>query len=245
MPDGWTVSSIDVWGAVLAQRTDNGIELAHVTPSAAPPASTATPTSEPAPATSAASTAAGSEPDSSPAATQPVASSAPEPSTPSSSAPASAPSDVSAPASTGEPTVATSGTTIPGDADCPAYTEATSYPVQQCDSGTAVLAIQNALTFAGENVAYDGAFGPATDAAVRRFQAANSLVVDGIVGPQTWDAMLAGARRERCRRRRRRRRQRRGRPVGGHRRRLSRPAPWRLRVTRRGSTWESIGCSGR
>ena len=189
VPDGWTVSSIDVWGAVLAQRTDDGIELAHVTPSAPPPASSATPSSEPAPATTPASTAAASEPESSPAATEPVASSAPEPSTPSSSAPASAPTAASAPASTDAPTVATSGTTIPGDADCPVYTEATSYPVQQCDSGTAVLAIQNALTFAGETVVYDGAFGPATDAAVRRFQAANSLVVDGIVGPQTWDAM--------------------------------------------------------
>ena len=155
---------------------------------APPPESSVTPSSEPAPASSAASTAAGSEPGSSPAASQPVASSAPEPSAPDSSALA-APSDVSAPASTGEPTVATSGTTIPGDAACPQYTEATSYPVQQCDSGTAVLAIQNALTFAGENVAYDGAFGPATDAAVRRFQAANGLVVDGVVGPQTWDAM--------------------------------------------------------
>jgi peptidoglycan hydrolase-like protein with peptidoglycan-binding domain len=37
----------------------------------------------------------------------------------------------------------------------------------------------------------DGSFGPATTKAVREFQSEEGLPTDGIVGPNTWHAMLA------------------------------------------------------
>ncbi|WP_228041260.1 peptidoglycan-binding protein, partial [Nodosilinea sp. LEGE 07088] len=53
-------------------------------------------------------------------------------------------------------------------------------------TGDAVRTVQQALVRAGIAIATDGVFGPASDRAVRQFQASRGLVADGVVGPQTW-----------------------------------------------------------
>ncbi len=57
------------------------------------------------------------------------------------------------------------------------------------DSGPAVAHLQQQLKAQGANLQVDGDFGPLTDAAVRHFQSAHGLDVDGIVGPQTQAAL--------------------------------------------------------
>jgi peptidoglycan hydrolase-like protein with peptidoglycan-binding domain len=60
-------------------------------------------------------------------------------------------------------------------------------------TGTAVRRLQRALRRTPDlSVAVDGIFGPQTEAAVKGFQQANGLVVDGIVGPLTWQALPDG-----------------------------------------------------
>ena len=53
------------------------------------------------------------------------------------------------------------------------------------DTGEAVSGLQSELVTAGYPLAVDGVFGRATEAAVRSFQAARGLTVDGIAGPDT------------------------------------------------------------
>jgi hypothetical protein len=62
--------------------------------------------------------------------------------------------------------------------------------LQRGSTGPEVTALQQRLTELGfDPNGIDGQFGPGTEAAVRAFQQANGLVVDGIVGPATRAAL--------------------------------------------------------
>ncbi len=64
--------------------------------------------------------------------------------------------------------------------------------VQRGNSGPAVAAVQHSLRYAYgySSLAVDGIFGPATQAAVRGFQAKFKIGVDGIVGAVTWNTLI-------------------------------------------------------
>ncbi|HEX3540078.1 MAG TPA: peptidoglycan-binding domain-containing protein [Acidimicrobiales bacterium] len=60
--------------------------------------------------------------------------------------------------------------------------------------GDAVKQLQGLLKAAGfDPGGIDGDFGPLTEGAVEKFQQAHGLTVDGVVGPQTWGALLSGS----------------------------------------------------
>ena len=59
------------------------------------------------------------------------------------------------------------------------------------DKGEKVRLVQEWLSLHGFGVVPDGGFGPATEAAVRAFQRKRGLVDDGVVGPKTFDGLVA------------------------------------------------------
>ena len=61
-------------------------------------------------------------------------------------------------------------------------------PLMAGSQGPLVAEVQRALELPA-----DGIFGPQTDAAVRRYQSAAGVLVDGIVGPVTWSKLFAAA----------------------------------------------------
>jgi peptidoglycan hydrolase-like protein with peptidoglycan-binding domain len=70
--------------------------------------------------------------------------------------------------------------------------------VRKGSKGDAVRGVQEEFQFRNmsgdpsKGLQIDGDFGPKTDAAVRGFQDALDLTVDGIVGPLTWRALVSG-----------------------------------------------------
>jgi len=63
------------------------------------------------------------------------------------------------------------------------------------DEGPRVKAAQYLLRQRGYSLEADGEFGPITDAAVRSFQQANGLSVDGVIGPNTFQRLIITVRR--------------------------------------------------
>ncbi len=83
-----------------------------------------------------------------------------------------------------------------------ALSQATSVPIDVLNSlpllrrgsqGEDVKKVQyNLNNNYGAKLVVDGIFGPATEAAVKKFQSEMGLVSDGIVGRLTWNALLHG-----------------------------------------------------
>jgi peptidoglycan hydrolase-like protein with peptidoglycan-binding domain len=57
-----------------------------------------------------------------------------------------------------------------------------------------VRTLQHLLRAHNQGVAVDGIFGARSEAAIRAFQASRGLAVDGVVGPQTWRALIVTVR---------------------------------------------------
>ena len=62
--------------------------------------------------------------------------------------------------------------------------------ISQGSVGQPVRSLQYLLNARGAALAVDGLFGAKTNAAVRAFQGAHGLVVDGIVAPKTWRSLI-------------------------------------------------------
>ena len=75
--------------------------------------------------------------------------------------------------------------TVPAQAATPAWPL-----VSSGQTGAQVTTVQYLLRQRGETISADGDFGPLTKAAVQRFQTANGLQPDGVVGPLSWTKLV-------------------------------------------------------
>jgi peptidoglycan hydrolase-like protein with peptidoglycan-binding domain len=74
--------------------------------------------------------------------------------------------------------------------------QAVPWPMlRQGKANDQVQTAQYLLREHGHQIVADNLFGPKTDAAVRSFQTAARLTVDGIIGPRTWSALVITVRR--------------------------------------------------
>jgi len=126
------------------------------------------------------------------------------PTSPASTTPGSTPTPPPTPASMSTPTVTV---TVPAPIRTTAPQPATPAPLASPASGCATQRFSKGSTAAcvnhlqalynyhakrlwgGSSIPVDGDFGPVTDSALRAYQTRMSLVVDGVVGPQTWGAL--------------------------------------------------------
>jgi peptidoglycan hydrolase-like protein with peptidoglycan-binding domain len=68
---------------------------------------------------------------------------------------------------------------------------ALTWPLEQeGTTGEDVKTVQYLVTAHGHSTGVDGVFGSLTKTAVEAFQSSSGLSVDGIVGPQTWSALI-------------------------------------------------------
>src|SRR5919197_2811239 len=89
------------------------------------------------------------------------------------------------PAATG---VATAGSAAQSTSSQPAVSAAPQSLLMTGSRGAWVVDVQRAL-----GVPADGVYGPQTAAAVRSYQEVHGLLVDSIVGPQTWGSLGLGS----------------------------------------------------
>lgn len=66
--------------------------------------------------------------------------------------------------------------------------------LRQGDTGRDVYTLQYLLRHRGYSLSVDGDFGPGTNSAVRSFQSSRGLTVDGVVGGNTWEALIVTVR---------------------------------------------------